>query len=242
MKNSTLILFTLLIMGCNETKDEPKGEPQSTHTELESGTTNNTPTPTPTPLIKSSFKINLKKVPHYSANDSIQKQYLSIVNYLRSLPVKCNDTHGLAGPVTNQLKWNRKLEEVAKEHSEDMLAINVMSHSGSGRATDLTGQDFTPSRASSSGERVLFNDYNYRTFGENVSYRAQYPTLDQQAWVDAMERWMKSKTGHCSNIMSPKFNDFGMVEARGTQELTLSDGLVHSVPAAYWTQVFGTAK
>jgi len=194
----------------------------------------------PAPLIDPNFTIDLTQVPSYDPNDPIEDQYLSVVNYLRDLKVKCNDPAGLEGSVGSDLVWNTFLMDAAQEHSDDMLANQLFSHQGSGTETDLTGQNFTPVRPSEFYERIEFNGYiNYTTSGENIAMQGAYPTLSDTTWVKAMEGWMTSTTGHCSNIMNPNFKDFGMAEARGTQPYTLDDGTVIDMPVAYQTQNFG---
>jgi len=203
-------------------------------------------TPKNPKLIGSDFKIDLSKVPNYDENAPLKDQYLSVVNYLRSLHIKCNDKEGLEGPVKKELKWNNNLANAAKEHSEDMLANHKMQHLGSGTSTDITAQKFNPPRASTPEERMIANGYDYKnniaasgmSTGENVAYSASTQTLSDKAWVNAMENWMKSKFGHCSNIMNPNFIDFGMAEARGSENIKVDSQELEG-EAAYWTQNFG---
>jgi len=194
---------------------------------------------TPVTVVDENFSINLNEIENYNPNDSIEDQYLVVVNYLRSLHVKCNDEHALEGPVSSDLVWEPALADSSQEHSNDMLITDNFSHDGSGQESDITGQTFNPARASTLFERMKHHEYLYSTAGENIAYRGSYPTLASDAWVRAMEDWMKSHTGHCSNIMNPNFHDFGMAEARGTKPMVFSDGVTRDVPVAYWTQNFG---
>ncbi len=234
MRNTILILSTLTFIACG-------GEKSSNPTPT-SQTSQISQTPTSqTRLIDEDFTLKLSDVPNYKSSDSIEKQYLSVINYLRSLNVKCNDHLAFQGPAP-KLTWNNNLADASQEHSNDMLSVKKMSHTGSGTSTDLTGQDFTPTRKSHFNERIRFNHYDYKTSGENVAYIAKYPILEEDAWVQAMENLMKSKTGHCSNIMNADFKDFAMAEARGTKNLVFSDGVTRPAPAGYWTQNFGALK
>jgi len=192
-----------------------------------------------TTVINDDFTIDLSQIDDYHANDPIEDQYLAVINYLRSLHIKCNDASGLEGPVGIDLIRNTFLENSAKEHSDDMLATGQFAHDGSGTQNDITGQTFTPARASTPFERMVHNGYNYSLAGENIAYRAAYPELASDAWVRAIEDLMKSHSGHCSNIMNPNFRDFGMAEARGVESIQFSDGVTREVPTAYWTQNFG---
>ena len=195
---------------------------------------------TPITIIDENFSINLEEIENYNPNDTIEDQYLTVINYLRSLHIKCNDKHALEGPVSPDLVWETLLTDSSQEHSNDMLITNNFAHNGSGQESDITGQTFNPVRASTPFERMHHHNYFYTRAGENIAYRAAYPILKSDAWVRAMEDWMKSHTGHCSNIMNPSFHDFGMVEARGTKPMVLSNGITRDVPIAYWTQNFGT--
>jgi len=169
---------------------------------------------------------------------SIEDQYLKVINYLRSLKIKCNDSHAEEGPV-NSIMWHTLLADAAKEHSDDMNTSGVYSHDGSGTVSDITGQTFTPIRKSKPHERVKLQNYNYVITGENIAFAASYPKLSVSAWVSTMEGWMKSDEGHCSNIMNPNFKEFGMSEIRGRKDVTFKDGVTRNSPVAYWTQSFG---
>ena len=179
-------------------------------------------------------------MPGYSVDDPIEDQYLAVVNYLRGLRIKCNDTKGFEGPVGVDLQWNGLLEDAAQEHSDDMAKSAHFDHLGSGTENDITGQTFDPPRQSTVAERIERAGYQWTTYGENIAMRWSYPDKPSNtAWVRAMEDWMKSKTGHCSNIMNPDFRDFGMAESRGVEEKVFSDGNTYLVNTAYWTQNFG---
>jgi len=191
-------------------------------------------------VVDENFTIDVAKVDGYNADDPIEKQYLAVVNYLRGLRIKCNDPAALEGPVGSDLVWNTLLTDASKEHSDDMLITGQFTHEGSGEQSDITGQTFSPTRASTPFERMTHHGYTYSTAGENIDTRAAYPELADDSWVRAMEDWMKSHTGHCSNIMDPNFRDFGMAESRGTKPIVFSDGITRDVPVAYWTQNFGS--
>jgi len=178
----------------------------------------------------------------YDATDPVEDQYLAVINYLRSLKVKCNDSEGFEGPVGSDLEWNALLENAAKEHSQDMLLSEHYGHEGSGTAFDITGQAIDPVSQSTPFERMIYNGYDYSTASENIAMTAKYPNLESDAWITTMEAWMKSDTGHCSNIMNPNFTDFGMYESRGTSDFTFSDGVTRTSPVAYWTQNFGKSQ
>ena len=171
------------------------------------------------PNVDSNFTINLHDVPDYDANASTSDQYLSVINYLRSLNVSCNDTLHLSGPVDVNLSWNSDLESAAREHSDDMANNDFYSHIGSDE--------------SESKERIKNNGYHGMVTAENIAHmwkKNEKPPAD--AWVEKMENWMKSEKGSCSIIMNKAFTDFGMHESRRQKG---SDNNF----TVYWTQTFG---
>ena len=192
-------------------------------------------------VIDENFRIDVSKIDGYNVDDSREEQYLAVVNYLRGLHIKCNDPDALEGPVGSNLVWNTLLTDASQEHSNDMLTTGQFTHKGSGKESDITGQTFAPTRASTPFERMRHNGYIYQSAGENIATRAAYPVLADDSWIRAMEDWMKSHTGHCSNIMKPNFRDFGMAESRGTKRILFDDGVSRDVPIAYWTQNFAQA-
>lgn len=229
-----MLLLLLFQIGCSGSSDNKKevSSPGSA-SNLDTSTT-------PSTLVSAeNFRIDLSKVSGYETGASKEDRFLSVVNYIRTLAIKCNDTSGLSGPVNVALLWNGLLNEAAQEHSDDMLATRTFSHSGSGTNSDVTGQTFSPVRASTPFERMRYHDYNYVTAAENIASRSTYPKLSDASWVKAFEGWVTSKTGHCSNIMNPKFRDFGMAESLGKKNIRFDDGVTRAADVAYWTQKFG---
>jgi uncharacterized protein YkwD len=182
--------------------------------------------------IDASFHIDLADVPGYDSTDPIEDQYLSVVNYLRGLDITCNDAQGLSGPVGIDLRNDPHLQASAREHSEDMRISGHYGHEGSGTTSDTTGQAL--GHASTPPERMEHNGYSGSITGENIAIMSSMPNPpESDAWVRAMEGWMTSTHGHCSNIMNPAFTDFGMYESRTTSPD--AEGYYH----VYWTQNFG---
>lgn len=181
-------------------------------------------------VVDSSFSIDLSKVSGYNSSDPIEDQYLAVINYLRSQHLKCNDHLGIEGPST-PLTWNADLAAAALEHSQDMNISGHYGHTGSGTPSDITGTHV--GHASSFSERINYNGYSGNTTGENIANSASKPNpVPSDYWVTVMEGWMKSTSGHCSNIMHPNFEDFGMAEVRADVNAT-------GWYLTYWTQNFG---
>jgi len=205
-----------------------------------------------TKLIDKNFKIDINKIKNYDSSASIEEQYLTVINYLRSLKVKCHDENAFEGPVGSDLIWNVLLEDSSKEHSDDMSLNKIFTHDGTGKTSDITGQSFNPPRKSDPFERMKAHGYNYLSAGENIAYSegttfaigdSISDPLSDKAWIDAMEGWMKSETGHCSNIMNPDFIEFGMAETRDVKKFydkNIGEWLIEST--AFWTQNFGRSR
>ena len=82
--------------------------------------------------------------------------------------------------------------------------------------------DHTGSDNSNAGERIVEQNYNWVTYGENIA-------AGMQGTQQAVDGWLDSP-GHCANIMNPLFTEMGVACSRnaGTKYGT------------YWTQVFAT--
>jgi uncharacterized protein YkwD len=93
------------------------------------------------------------------------------------------------------------LEAAAQAHAADMNANDYFSH---------TGFD-----GSSAGDRIRKAGYAWQTYGENIAKGYSSEESVMRAWV--------LSEGHCKNIMSSVFREFG-------------DSNVND----YWVQEFGT--
>ncbi len=92
---------------------------------------------------------------------------------------------------TTPLTLNTLLVRAAQAHSDDMLAMRKMSHTGS----DGSGP----------GDRIARTGYRASWWGENIA--AGYRSVEA-----VMAGWLGSP-GHCENIMNPNFTEFGAGEA-----------------------------
>lgn len=110
-------------------------------------------------------------------------------------------------PKAGPLQWNLALAEAARRHSIDMALNNHFSHTG----TD----------GSSVVDRIRDADYVANAWGENIA--AGYATVSA-----VVAGWLASP-GHCENIMSANYADFG---ASCVYRSTTTYG-------SYWTTDFG---
>jgi uncharacterized protein YkwD len=135
------------------------------------------------------------------------KQMLTQLNSARSQPRNCGSENY---PATAALNWHCTLEDVAYAHSRDMGDYNFFSHTGSDGL--------------SVGDRVRNAGYDWSAVGENIAAGQQTIDAVMAAWLDS--------PGHCANIMSPVYAEFGMA----------SYSVEGSDYRIYWTQVFARPR
>ena len=117
---------------------------------------------------------------------------LARINQLRAAGADCR-SGGTFAPAA-ALTWSALLTQSAEVQSQDMVANNFFSHTGSNGSTLST--------------RVTATGYTWSSLGENIA--AGYPTIDA-----VMTGWMASD-GHCANLMNSNFNQVGLVCVPGT--------------------------
>jgi uncharacterized protein YkwD len=128
--------------------------------------------------------------------DNFQAEALQRVNAWRAAGASCG-ARGSYGP-TSALAWHNALTQAALAHSDDMMANNFFSHTGSD--------------GSSAGQRASAAGYTWRTWGENIA-------AGQLTVASVVAGWMASD-GHCANIMNPAFRDIGLACVSGTASNT----------------------
>jgi uncharacterized protein YkwD len=132
---------------------------------------------------------------------------LDAVNQARATGRNCGTAYY---PAVASLAWNAPLAQAAAGHSIDMANNNYFSH------TSLDGR--------SAKDRIDATGYLGSYWGENIA--------GGPADVDAvMSGWLASP-GHCTNIMTSAYKDFGAACA--------SNG--SSAYGKYWTQDFAAPR
>ncbi len=116
---------------------------------------------------------------------------LTRINQLRAAGASCGSKGAFAPAAA--LTWSALLTQASEAHSQDMVAHNLFSHTGSSGST--------------LSSRVDATGYAWSSIGENIA--AGYPGLDA-----VLNGWMASE-GHCANIMNPVFNQVGLVCVAG---------------------------
>ena len=115
---------------------------------------------------------------------------LELVNEVRANGTRCGErTFGPAPPLQESVT----LDRVAYEHAADMARHDYFEH------VDLSGH--TPA------DRVRAIGYREKLVGENIAYG---PTSAEEV----VTGWLHS-TGHCENIMEPRFVEMGLAQASG---------------------------
>jgi uncharacterized protein YkwD len=116
---------------------------------------------------------------------------LTIVNQHRAAGASCGARGSF--PAVPALAWNDALTQASLVHSDDMVARNFFSHTGSS--------------GSSAGDRATAAGYSWRTWGENIA-------AGQATVAVVMAGWMASD-GHCANIMNANMRDIGVACVAG---------------------------
>jgi uncharacterized protein YkwD len=143
------------------------------------------PTPTPPPTAPAPGTRATCNLPDFEAT------VMAAVNAWRARGATCGTQ---AHPAVASLAWNAALTQAALVHSEDMVAGNFFSHTGSD--------------GSNAGQRASAAGYTWRTWGENIAVG--------QVGVDAVvAAWMDSP-GHCANVMNARFEDIGLACVAGS--------------------------
>lgn len=111
-------------------------------------------------------------------------EMLAAVNMARSDARLCGENHR---PAVEKLEWNCLLQEAAIAHSDDMATNDFFDHTGS------DGSDV--------GDRITRTGYVWSHAGENLA-------AGQRTVAIVMDGLLKSP-GHCDNIMSDFYTQFG---------------------------------
>jgi uncharacterized protein YkwD len=114
-----------------------------------------------------------------------------LVNAYRAAGASCGSEGNF--PAAPPLAWNAALTQASLVHSDDMVAFNFFSHTGSD--------------GSSAGQRATAAGYIWQSWGENIA-------AGQLSVAVVMASWMASP-GHCANIMHAGFRDIGLACVSG---------------------------
>lgn len=141
-----------------------------------------------------------------ASETSFEVAVLDLVNLARASARSCG---GQSFAATGPVVMEPRLRCAARVHSLDMAERGYFDH------TNLEGE--------SPFDRMERAGYEFRAAGENIAAGQPTPEEVVNGWLDS--------PGHCSNIMSPDFQELGV-----GYYATQSGQFPH-----YWTQVFGTS-
>jgi uncharacterized protein YkwD len=127
---------------------------------------------------------------------NFQAEMLAAVNAHRRSGATCGARGAFAA--APDLTWNAALTQAAVAHSDDMVANNFFSHTGSNGST--------------LGTRATAAGYAWSSLGENIA-------AGQGSIAEVVDGWMKSD-GHCANLMTATFRDIGVACVAGNANTT----------------------
>lgn len=136
------------------------------------------------------------------------RRILQLTNQARAKGAVCGSQRFPPAP---PLTWNARLYQAALAHAKRMASADFFDH------TD-------PASGSSVWDRMIRAGYAPSTSGENIAAGDYSPESTVQAWLKS--------PGHCANIMSPDFREFGAAYATNPK----------SEWGIYWVQVFGSPQ
>ena len=120
-----------------------------------------------------------------------EAEALALVNAYRAAGATCGSEGTF--PSAAPLVWSASLTQSSLGHSDDMVASNFFSHTGSD--------------GSNAGQRATAAGYVWHSMGENIA-------AGQASVEIVMAAWMASP-GHCANIMQERFRDIGLACVSG---------------------------
>jgi uncharacterized protein YkwD len=122
---------------------------------------------------------------------NFEAEALSLVNAYRAAGASCGGAGNF--PAAPPLAWSAALTQASLRHSDDMVAFDFFSHTGSD--------------GSSAGQRATAAGYDWQSWGENIA-------AGQLSVAVVMAGWMASP-GHCANVMRVGFRDIGLACVSG---------------------------
>ncbi len=145
------------------------------------------------------------RLPDTAGSPGFAARVLALVNAVRARGTSCG--RRTFGPTT-PVHLSTTLQQVADGHARDMAEHVYFEHQ------DLAGR--TPA------DRVRAAGYREQLVGENIAFGPASP-------AEVVRGWLHS-TGHCENIMDPRFAEMGIAYAVGpAPEGSSGTGL-------YWVQ------
>lgn len=147
---------------------------------------------------------------------NLEQQMYELMNQDRLNPSNANEAGGHKAP----LRWNAKLAEIARQHSEDMIRRGYFDH------VDPDGR--------SAGDRLRAAGITWQSVGENIAMHTSVVGAES-----AFMREPRFQHNHRWNILNSKYTDVGVGIVRGrdghyyiTQEfMQRPEGVESSAPS-----------
>lgn len=130
----------------------------------------------------------------------------SVLDHLNLIRAEGGRCGGTEFPASRSLTRSAALDEAARIHAGDMAQNSFLAHTGSD--------------GSNPGERATRAGYEWRVVAENIA-------AGQTSADDIAATWLES-SGHCANLMDPKYAETGIAYA-----LNPGDGR-----DIYWVQLY----
>jgi len=150
---------------------------------------------------------------------------LGTINHIRAYGAPCSKTS--AQPV----RWNKKLEDAAKAHTQDMALHHFLGHIGSGTSSDMAKKALGV--GSNFYERIIFFGYPIQPgqlAGEIITYTKFRIVGNRDTYENfkhAIDNFLRSPK-HCALLMNPRFSDIGVAAYKDNEKI-------------YWDIEFGEA-
>lgn len=144
-------------------------------------------------------------LPEGSSGQAEADRLFTLANDARGRQRRCG---GEAFDVARRLQRSERLDEAARIHAQDIADRGEMGHEGSDGST--------------AAERVARTGYAWRVVGENVA-------AGQASAEEVVDTWLAS-TGHCRNLMDPRFTESGAAVATNPDD----DQVI------FWVQVYAS--
>ena len=180
---------------------------------------------------KDNFKKTVQQSKQTQSVDSLEKSSNHKLTIVEATLLAVNSTRikpQICAKATTQLRWNKGLYQIAKEHSIDMAVSGKLSHNGSGTKTDITATRLNLKRGSFFFERVNQKPNSKDLLSGELVIRSNATALKSPK--DLIKYWI-TKPKDCKVIMDPRFTDVALAKVISNKD-----------NKAYWTLMLMGAR
>ena len=180
---------------------------------------------------KDNFKKTVQQSKQTQSVNSLEKSSNHKLTIAEATLLAVNSTRikpQICAKATTQLRWNKGLYQIAKEHSIDMAVSGKLSHNGSGTKTDITATRLNLKRGSFFFERVNQKPNSKDLLSGELVIRSNATALKSPK--DLIKYWI-TKPKDCKVIMDPRFTDVALAKVISNKD-----------NKAYWTLMLMGAR